>query len=372
MTNSVEYMKQALKLARKAWGMTSPNPAVGAVIVKDGVVVGEGFTQPPGGAHAEIVALTQAGEKSKGATMYVSLEPCCPPKSGHTPPCTEAIIAAGISEVVFALRDPNPQVEGKGKQALEAAGIKTQEGDCAEECREINEAYFKYITTGLPFVIAKFAMSLDGKLATWTGDSQWISGAESRTFSLRLRKQVDAVMVGVNTVIRDDPRLTARIDDTIVKTPLRVIVDSHGRTPASARCLREPGSTLLAIAHPLPPPIRKALISAGAETLELPAREGNVEIRELLKALGKRQITSVLVEGGGTLLGSFFDYKLVDKVYTFIAPLIIGGKDATTPVQGKGVDTIDKALRLIKPRLYRIGEELLAVAYTKDMQATTE
>lgn len=369
MTTAPDYMKQAIKLARRAWGNTSPNPAVGAVIIKDGVVVGEGFTQPPGGAHAEVVALAQAGSRAKGATMYVTLEPCCPQKSGQTPPCTDAIIEAGIAEIHFALTDPNPRVNGNGRAALEAAGIKIFQSECAEECREVNEAYFKYITTGMPFVMAKFAMSLDGKLATWAGDSQWISGEQARGFGLRLRRLVDAVMVGVNTVIRDDPQLTAREDGKIVKTPLRVVVDSHGRTPPSSRCFKQPGKTLLAIAHPLSPPVLKALQDAGAETLELPASEGNVDVRELLKALGKRQVTSVLVEGGGTLLGSFFDYKLVDKVYTFIAPLIIGGKDATTPVQGKGADTVDKALHLVNPRLYRIGEELLAVAYTKDLQA---
>lgn len=360
-------MKRALKQARKAWGNTSPNPAVGAVIVKDGVVVGEGFTQPPGYAHAEVVALQQAGDRAKGATMYVTLEPCCPPKSGHTPPCTQAIIASGISEVYYAIRDPNPQVNGKGVAALEAAGIKTHQGECAEECREINESCFKYITTGIPFVIAKYAMSLDGKLATWAGDSQWISSPEARGLASRLRLLVDAVMVGVNTVIRDNPRLTARKDDKTVKTPLRVIVDSHGRIPVSSRCFQQPGKTLLAIASPLSPQLRKSLVDAGAEILELPAREGVVDVQELLKALGKRQITSVLVEGGGTLLGSFFDCKLVDKVYTFIGPLIIGGKDAVTPVQGKGAETMDKALRMVKPRLYRIGQELLVVAYTRDL-----
>ncbi|MBI4286868.1 MAG: bifunctional diaminohydroxyphosphoribosylaminopyrimidine deaminase/5-amino-6-(5-phosphoribosylamino)uracil reductase RibD [Chloroflexi bacterium] len=363
-------MRHALELARKAWGNTSPNPAVGAVLVKDGQIIGEGFTQPPGGAHAEVVALAQAGDRAKGSTLYVTLEPCCPPKLGHTPPCTEALIAAGISEVHFSLKDPNPQVNGAGKAALEAAGIKTYECECDEKCREVNEAYFKYITTGMPFVIAKFAMSLDGKLATWAGDSQWISGEQPRAFALRLRRLVDAVMVGVNTVIRDDPQLTCRENSKIVKAPLRVVVDSHGRTPPSARVFKQPGKTLLAIAHPLPPTVLKALHDAGAETLELPAREGNVDVGELLKALGKRQVTSVLVEGGGTLLGSFFDYRLVDKVYTFIAPLIIGGKDATAPVEGKGVETIEKALRLVNPRVYPIGEELLAIAYTKDLQAS--
>jgi diaminohydroxyphosphoribosylaminopyrimidine deaminase/5-amino-6-(5-phosphoribosylamino)uracil reductase len=228
----MDYMERALSLARMAVGNTSPNPAVGAVIVKDELIVGEGYTQPPGSDHAEIVALKQAGDSGKGATMYVTLEPCC--FTGRTPPCTEAIIERGIAEVHIATLDPNPKVAGGGRDELKDAGVGVVVGERAEEARELNEAYFKYITTGQPFVTVKFAVSLDGKIATWSGDSHWISCEESRKFIHGLRRASDAVMIGVNTVILDDPRLTAR-DKPQEKYPLRVIVDSKLRTPPTAR-----------------------------------------------------------------------------------------------------------------------------------------
>ncbi|MEE8174483.1 MAG: bifunctional diaminohydroxyphosphoribosylaminopyrimidine deaminase/5-amino-6-(5-phosphoribosylamino)uracil reductase RibD [Dehalococcoidia bacterium] len=361
----MDHMERALSLARLALGHTSPNPAVGAVIVKNGLVISEGHTQPPGSAHAEIAALERAGGRARGATIYVSLEPCS--HFGRTPPCARAIIAAGIAEVHLAMIDPNPSVSGRGRDELEEAGIKTHVGEREEEARELNEAYVKFITTGWPFVSAKFAMSLDGKIATRSGDSKWITGEQARGYVHSLRQSADAIMVGVNTVIADDPRLTARGQgaEGSLKEPMRVIVDSQGRIPVTAQVLREPGKTLVAAARPLEPAKAGALVEAGAEVLELPAKDGLVDLEELLRALGKREITSVLVEGGGTLLGSLFDQGLVDKVVAFIAPVVIGGGEAKTAVGGVGVSRIAQGLRLTRVRVERFGEDVMVSGYVE-------
>ena len=364
----MDYMQRALASARQALGNTSPNPAVGAVIVKDGVIVGEGQTQPAGSWHAEVVALRQAREAARGATMYVSLEPCC--HYGRTPPCTEAIITAGVAEVHLAAIDPNPLVSGRGKAALEAAGIKTHVGEYEEAALELNEAYCKFITSRLPFVTAKFAMSLDGKIATKTGDSQWITGEEARRYAHSLRRVSDAIMVGVNTIIADDPQLTARYDtdDDVLspRQPLRIIVDSRGRTPPFARIFRVPGKTLIATAASIEPAKERELREAGAELLSLPAKRGQVDLLELLRTLGSREISSVLVEGGGTLLGSFFDQGLVDKVYAFVAPVIIGGKRAITAVEGRGVSKMAEALRLRRWGVERLGDDIMICGYVEE------
>jgi len=361
----MDYMEQALSLAKLALGQASPNPAVGAVVVKNDVVVGQGYTQPLGSWHAEVVALNQAGEEALGGMMYATLEPCC--HYGRTPPCTQAIIAAGITEVHLAMLDPNPLVSGRGKGELKRKGIKTYVGEHEDEAKEINEAYIKFITTGMPFVTAKFAISLDGKIATKGGDSKWISGEEARKHAHGLRYAADAIMAGVNTVLADDPHLTTRCcggkGGTARKQPLRVIVDSNGRTPLSARVFSEPGKTLLALGRSVTPEDATALAQVGAELLELPSAEGLVDLDKLLKALGERQITNVLVEGGGILLGSLFDRGLVDKVIAFIAPIIIGGKDAKTAVGGKGVDKVVDSLRLERVSVERFSEDLMVSGY---------
>ncbi len=357
-------MKQALSLAQLALGQVSPNPAVGAVIVKDGEVVGQGYTQPPGSAHAEIVALCQAGEKARGGVMYVTLEPCC--HYGHTPPCTSSIIAAGISEVHFAMIDPNPLVAGKGQAALEKAGIRTIIGDCEAEAKELNEAFIKHITTGMPFVTVKFAMSLDGKIATRSGDSHWISGEQARRYVHHLRYIADAIMAGANTVIIDNPHLTCRYQGTggrINKKLLRVIVDGRVRTPPAAQIFRESGETLLAVGEDLEPERKEALIKAGAELMELPSRDGMLELKTLLKELGKRGITSVLVEGGGMLLGSLFDAHLVDKVVAFISPVVIGGMEAKTPVAGRGVTSMAQAFHLERVGITQFDNDVMVTGY---------
>ena len=358
-------MECALSLAGLALGYTSPNPAVGAVVVRDGVVVGLGHTQPLGSVHAEIMALRQAGSRAKGATMYVTLEPCC--HHGRTPPCTQAIIDAGIAEVHIALIDPNPLVSGKGLKMLEKVGIKTFVGQCEEEVQEINEGYIKFITTGMPFVIAKFAMSLDGKIATQNGDSKWISGEESRKFVYYLRHIVDAVMVGANTVVADDPQLSARgCSGKGGKTklqPLRVIVDGKGRTPLSARIFEEPGKTLVAVAKPLNAKAAEGFRKTGAEIVELPAEKDVIDLGELLRLLGKREVTSVLVEGGSGLFGSLFDRGLVDKVLAFISPIVIGGDGAKSAVGGNGVNTVAEALRLNRVKMIEFGDDILISGY---------
>ena len=306
-------MHRALELARQAIGSTSPNPAVGAVIVQDGHIVGEGFTQPAGQDHAEIVALTQAGERARYATMYVTLEPC--PHTGRTLPCTEAILRAGISEVHFSAIDPNPLVSGKGLRELREKGVKVHTGQSEELSRRLNESYFKYITSGTPFVTAKFAASVDGKIASSSGDSHWISSAESRQWAHRIRAASDAVMVGIGTVLADDPLLTARDNNDVplTKQPLRVIVDSRLRISSEARLFSQPGPVLIAAGHPNPGVV-SAIKALGAEVALLPAEDGRVDLEALLCLLGERQATSLMVEGGSALLGSFFDLELVDKV----------------------------------------------------------
>lgn len=365
--SSTEWMECALSLAKLAMGYTSPNPSVGAVIVKEGVVVGMGYTQPPGLDHAEVMAVRQAGEKTQCATMFVTLEPCC--HYGRTPPCTQVIINAGISEVHIALIDPNPLVSGRGVRELNKAGIKTHVGECQQEACEINEAYFKFVAKSLPFVIAKFAMSLDGKIATRTGQSKWISNEEARNYVHAMRHTADAIMVGVNTVIADNPLLTARCccgkGGMTKKQPLRIIVDSNGRTPSDANVFKQPGKTMLATVEPFDKEKKRKLTQIGVEVLELPGVEGLVDLEELLKVSGKREILTILVEGGSKLLGYLFDHGLVDKVLVFISPIIIGGSQARTAVSGDGVGSIAEALCLDRVNFKNFGDNVLISGYTK-------
>lgn len=358
----MRYMQQALLLARKALGKTSPNPAVGAVVVKDDQVIGEGWTQPPGQDHAEIVALRQAGDAATGAALYVSLEPC--DHFGRTPPCTQAIIDAGIAEVRVATVDPNPLVSGKGLSKLDSSGIKTAVGENEADARQLIEAYAKHITSGKPFVTVKFAMSLDGKIATRTGDSKWVTGEDARAFVHELRETADAVMVGIGTVMADNPILTTRDrqGNPGEGQPLRVVVDSRGRTPPGAMLLAQPGETLIAVAG-ADEGVRRALAEAGASVEVLPADDGSVNLTELMSVLGRREVTSVLVEGGGTLLGSLFDQGLVDKVIAFVAPIVIGGESARTPVEGRGVERLVQATHLVRTSVTQFGADTAITGY---------
>jgi diaminohydroxyphosphoribosylaminopyrimidine deaminase/5-amino-6-(5-phosphoribosylamino)uracil reductase len=360
----MDYMRQALALARLALGQVSPNPAVGALIIKDGEIVGQGYTQPPGSAHAEIMALNQAGEKARGAVMYVSLEPCC--HYGRTPPCTKAIIAAGIAEVHMAMIDPNPIVSGRGEEDLQKEGIKTSVGEHEDEARTIIEAYIKYIKTHSPFVTIKFAASLDGKIATRIGDSKWITGAEARKYVHYLRYTSDVVMAGANTIIADNPFLTCRyggIGGAIKNRQVRVIVDGLGRTPPDARVFGEPGKVIIAIGASASKEQKQALSRTGAEVVEFPALHGQINMGEVMEFLGKREITSILVEGGGTLIGSLFDAGLVDKVVAFFAPMIIGGRDAIQAVTGTGVERIAAASRLEHINVEKFGDDVMISGY---------
>lgn len=365
LSRPLDFMAYSLSLAELALGYTSPNPAVGAVIVRDGIVIGLGHTQQPGFEHAEIMALKQAGEMARGAAMYVTLEPCC--HQGKTPPCTNAIINSGISEVHVAIKDPNPVVSGNGIKQLEKAGIKIYIGEYEDKAREINEGYIKYITTGIPFIIGKFAMSLDGKIATRTGDSKWITSDELRNYTKNQRHVVDAIMVGANTVILDDPQLTARghggKGGRSKLQPTRVIVDGKGRVPATARIFSEPGKTLLAMADNFRNRERSKVKRTGTEYILFKSRDDLIDLSELLRILGKRQITTVMVEGGSKLLGAFFDNHLIDKVYAYIAPIIIGGENAKTPVSGLGVAKVQDALNLRNVKIMQFDDEFLVSGY---------
>lgn len=359
-----DYMTKAIRLAREALGSTSPNPAVGAVLVKDDVEIGSAFTLPPGQRHAEIGALEQAGENSRGSTLFTSLEPCC--TYGRTPPCTKSIIDAGVKRVHVAVIDPNPEVSGKGCEVLRSAGIEVLVEDSPQEALELYEGFAKHVTTGMPFVAAKFAMSLDGKIATLTGDSKWVTGPDARQYVQEMRRQSDAVLVGINTVLADDPQLTVRDGDgrPLARQPIRVITDSRCRTPASAQILSQPGSTFIATVEGAPQQNVSLLEEAGAEVLILPpGTDGRVEMRNLLEELGGRGIINIMVEGGGTVLGSLFDAGLVDKVYAFIAPVIIGGLDAASPVEGQGIQFMTQAWSIDRPSLRAIGPDWLIVGY---------
>ena len=359
----MSHMTRALALARQALGSVSRNPAVGAVIVKDGEVVGEGFTHPPGGPHAEIVALREAGARARGAALYVTLEPCS--HQGRTPPCTDAILEAGIAEVHAAMLDPNPNVRAGGLELLRKSGVTTTVGDGEEEAGKIVEAYVKYVSTGLPFVIAKFGISLDGKIATRTGESHWITGPDARNYAHHeLRATADAIICGINTALVDDPRLTARSSDgePLRRQPLRVVVDSQGRMPSDAKMLSEPGSTLVAVGS-RGADERGRLAAAGAEALELPAEGGRVDLRKLMQSLVQRDVTNVLVEGGGTLTGAMFDAGIVDKVVAFIAPTIIGGERSPTAVAGDGVQHLSDAAALQRVEVQRLGRDVMVVGY---------
>ena len=364
----MSFMSQAIELARQAMGSTSPNPAVGAALVNNGCVVGRGATLPPGQAHAEVVALNQAGPKARGASLYVTLEPCC--HWGRTPPCTRAVIEAGVSEVVVAVTDPNPAVAGRGIAELRRAGIAVSLLPAASpehsEALQLYEGFAKHINTGLPFVTAKFAMSLDGKIATRTGDSKWVTGPPARSLVQQMRRETDAIMVGANTVLADDPQLTARDSDNrpLPRQPVRVTLDSHCRMPPESQLLRQPGQTLVYTTPGAPPANARRLEQAGADVVRVSATaDGLVCPAEVLADLGRRGVVNLLVEGGGKTLGSLFDGGLVDKVQAFVAPVIIGGADAASPVEGAGAKLMAQARRLNKTSIRQIGEDWLITGY---------
>jgi len=362
-TRDQHYMQMALELAAKAMGRTSPNPMVGAVVVKDGRVIGRGYHARAGTPHAEVHALREAGELAGGADLYVTLEPCC--HHGRTGPCTEAIIKARVNRVVVAMTDPNPLVAGKGMQKLKDAGIQVACGVLEEDACRLNEVFIKYITTRLPYVVLKTAMSLDGKIATAQGESQWITGATAREYVHRLRDRYDAILVGVGTVLADDPSLTCRLPEGGGKDPVRVVLDSQARTPSTARVITQPSEapTLIVTVPGASPERVRLLKEAGAQVLEVPSGEGGIDPASLLRELGQREISSVLVEGGARVNGTFITGNLVDKVYWFIAPKLIGGMAAPGPLGGPGIAVLKDALSIKDIKLDLYGEDICIEGY---------
>ncbi len=359
----IPYMKMALELARKAQGRTSPNPIVGAVVVKDGSIVGTGYHQKAGTPHAEVHALNAAGERAYGADLYVTLEPCN--HFGRTPPCTEAIIQAGIKRVFVALRDPNPLVSGKGLERLRAHGIEVYEGLLEDEARKANEVFLKYIRTKLPFVALKTATSLDGKIATEKGESQWITGEEARLRGHWLRSIYDAILVGIGTVKADNPSLTCRLPHQEGRDPVRIIVDSRLTIDEEARVLNLNSSAPTLIATTTLAPVEKrSLLQKKAEILVV-GDGPRVHLPSLLKMLGEKEITSVLVEGGGSINGSFLRENLVDKYYCFLAPKLIGGTRAPGSFGGEGFSFLNDAIELIDISLEHLGRDYLITGYPK-------
>jgi diaminohydroxyphosphoribosylaminopyrimidine deaminase/5-amino-6-(5-phosphoribosylamino)uracil reductase len=343
-------MRRALNLARMAEGRTSPNPMVGAVLTRDGRVVGEGYHHRAGEPHAEVEALRAAGDLARGATLYVTLEPCA--HQGRTPPCTDALVAAAVAQVYFAISDPDPRVNGKGQALLEAAGIVVHRGLCEADARKLNQAYFKYVRTGRPLVTVKFAMSLDGRIATRSGDSRWISSEASRRRVHELRSISDAILVGAGTMLADDPLLTARVgsvDESEIRQPTRYILDSRGRVPTSARAFDPslPGEAVLVTTSAAPERFREELAARGVEVLVLPATPNlRVSLADLMDEIGRRGALTLLVEGGAEINGAFLDAGLADRVWAFIAPMILGAAGAPGPVGGTGVERVSDAIRL--------------------------
>ena len=363
-----KYMRLTLKLALQAKGRTSPNPLVGAVIVKNNRIIGRGYHKRAGDSHAEINALNIAGQKATGATLYLNLEPCA--HFGRTPPCTKEILSVGIQRVIIAMLDPNPLNCGRGVRELRKGGIEVKIGILEKEARKINEAYLKYITTKRPFVILKTAMSLDGKIATRTGDSRWITTKIARQYVHKLRDEVDAILVGIETVLKDNPRLTVRIEtpdsDRQARKPTRIIVDSRARVPLSAKVLNKVAPTIVAVTQVAPSRKIVALKKKGVKVLLLKNKNGKVDLKELLKRLGKLEITNLLVEGGGRINAAFLKNGLVDKILFFIAPKIIGGEGAPTPVEGEGIARIKDAISLKNIDIKSFGGDTLIEGYIKD------
>jgi diaminohydroxyphosphoribosylaminopyrimidine deaminase/5-amino-6-(5-phosphoribosylamino)uracil reductase len=349
-TDDAAWMRRALALAERGRGAVEPNPMVGAVIVRDGVVVGEGYHARYGHAHAEVNALAQAGELARGATLYVTLEPCC--HFGKTPPCTDAILRAGIARVVAAMADPFPQVSGRGADLLRQAGVAVEVGLCAAQARALNAPYLKLLATGRPFVHAKWAMTLDGKIATRRGDSRWISGPESRQRVHELRGLMDAIMVGAGTVRTDDPLLTARPPGP--RTPSRIVLTTTADLPPDCQLLRTAKAVPVLIAHTqeLAPDCRARYESAGCELLRISGLAG------LLDELGRRRMTNVLVEGGASVLAALLAEGLADLLHVFIAPKLIGGQAALSPVGELGVETMAQTPGLRIDTLERSGADV--------------
>jgi diaminohydroxyphosphoribosylaminopyrimidine deaminase/5-amino-6-(5-phosphoribosylamino)uracil reductase len=357
------YMRRALELAERGTGLVSPNPLVGAVVVRGDEVVGEGWHEGRGRPHAEIGALEAAGDRAGGATLYVSLEPCS--HFGRTPPCVPRIVEAGIARVVAALRDPNPQVDGQGVARLREAGVEASVGLLAEEARRQNAAFLKHVRTGLPHVVLKMAASLDGKVAARDGTSRWITGEPARAEVHRMRAAADAILVGASTAVRDDPSLTVRDPSYRGRPPLRVIVDGRGAAPPSLTVFADgQAPTLVATTEKAPSSRREEWRRGGAEVVVLDPERGTarVSLPALFSELGKRDVQGALVEGGPTIAWEAVRTGMVDEVVVFVAPLLVGGRQALSVLEGEGIETIARAHRLDILDVERVGDDLKVVA----------
>lgn len=370
MSDPENFMAMALKEARKAEGRTRPNPMVGCVLVKKGEIIARGFHAKAGEEHAEAVALRRAGKAAEGADVYVTLEPCN--HFGRTSPCTKALIEAGVSRVFVGCRDPNELVDGRGIRKLRRAGIHVETGLLRNECRKLNEAFNHFIRVGRPFIVAKMAQSLDGRVATRTGESKWITGEKARTFGHRLRHQCDGILVGIGTILADNPKLTCRVRGGV--DPVRIVLDTQARTPVNANILKviheSDAPTWIFVAKNAPAPRVQALEAAGACVIPTRTRAGRLSLDHVLDILGERDLLSVLVEGGSTVLGSLFDGAYVAKVYAFVAPMVIGGNNAISAVGGQGARKLANACKLKDVTLEKLGPDALLIGYCEPTRAT--
>lgn len=349
-----EYMQLAIDLAKKGIGHTSPNPLVGCVVVKDGKIMTDGYHERYGEFHAERNALIHCEEDLAGADLYVTLEPCC--HQGQTPPCTDIILEREIGRVYIGAMDPNPKVAGKGAQILREHGIVVETGILEKECLALNEVFFHYITTGIPYVAMKYAMTMDGKIATYTGDSKWVTGEVARRHVHELRKRYSAIMIGIGTVLVDDPMLNCRIEEGV--DPVRVICDSRLRIPLESRIVQTAKEIPVIVAYAEGEPAKeRALEEAGVELLRVDDR-GKVDFPELLRELGEKKIDSVLIEGGGTFHGTVLKSGMVNRIYCYMAPKLIGGKEAKSPVEGDGFSYMREALEVTGTEIIKLGEDI--------------
>lgn len=359
------FMKMALGLAEKGRGYTSPNPMVGAVVVQNNEVVGKGYHEVLGGPHAEVNAIDDADQRANGATLFVTLEPCN--HTGKTPPCTEKIVGAGIHRVVVAMRDPNPDVKGGGIDYLKAQGIHVDVGVCEAEAKKLSEAYIKFVTTGRPFVTVKYASTLDGQIATRTGDSKWVTGEASRKYVHLLRHASDAIMVGINTIKKDNPSLTTRLDDIRGKDPVRIILDSGLSIPSDANVLRleSDSDTIVVIGDSIQATKKSVAGKLDARIIEVPLKGNIIDLDRLMDQLGEMGIVSLLIEGGGRVIASAFSSGIVDKVIIFFAPKILGGNDGVPICSGKGPDVMSECIQLKDIHTRRFDDDIMIEGYVR-------
>ena len=362
MEQDRQYMKTALELAQKGMGFTAPNPMVGAVIVKNGRIIGQGYHRKYGELHAEREALAACTEEPEGASIYVTLEPCC--HYGKQPPCVNAILEAGIRRVIIGSSDPNPLVAGKGIRILKNHGIEVTENILKEECDKLNEAFFYYIQNKKPYVVMKYAMTMDGKIAAYTGESKWVTGEAARIHVQEQRLKYTGIMVGVGTVLADDPMLTCRLENS--RNPVRIICDSHLRTPLTSKIVRTAATipTIIVSSSKDQQKI-KNYEELGCQVLYVPEKNGHIDLNRLMELLGAAKIDSILLEGGGSLNWSALECGIVQKVQTYIAPKLFGGEEAKTPVEGKGFPDPASAVLLKNSEIIRLGDDFLIESEVK-------